>query len=103
MRRPATTRCDVRQHLRGDEMTELPELPATVTECAEQARELISATAEVLGVEEIYPMSSDTDLHALDAALSAARHGLTQHLELAALSPRRQPDRDVAALMLRLA
>ena len=83
-------------------MTELAELPATVTECAEQARELMRVTAVVLGVEEIYPMSSDSDLHALDEALLAARLGLTQHLELAALSPRRQPDHVVAALMLRL-
>jgi DNA-binding CsgD family transcriptional regulator len=82
----------------GLEITELSEPPATVTRCAEQARELIRVTAGVLGVEEICPMFSDTDLHAVDAALLGARQALTQHLELAALSP----DHDVAALMLRL-
>ncbi|GAB4916897.1 hypothetical protein Mkiyose1665_10670 [Mycobacterium kiyosense] len=80
----------------------MSELPASVTQCAEQASELIRETAAVLGVEEICGTPVDTDLHGVDAALSAARRGLTQHLELAALSPQDQPDRDVAALMLRL-
>ncbi len=70
--------------------------------CVEQALELIRLTAEVLGVEEICPMSSDADLHAADAALSTARQALAQHLELAAQSPRRRPDHGAAALMLRL-
>ena len=90
-RRPATTA-----------VTELAESPTMVTECAEQARELIGVTAEVLGVQEIYPVSSDADIHAVNAALLAARQALTQHLELAALSPQYEPDHDVAALMLRL-
>ncbi|WP_084269191.1 LuxR C-terminal-related transcriptional regulator [Mycobacterium avium] len=80
----------------------MAELPATVTQCAEQASELLRETAEVLGVEEICRMPVDTDLHGVDAALLAARLGLTRHLELAALSPRRHPDHVVAALMLRL-
>jgi DNA-binding CsgD family transcriptional regulator len=80
----------------------MAEPPATVTQCAEQARELIRLTAEILGVGEIYPTSSDTDLHAVDAALSAARQALTKHLELAALPAQYQPDPVVAALMLRL-
>jgi len=90
-RRPATTA-----------VTELAESPTTVSECAEQARELIRATARFLGVEEIYPMSCDADIHAADAALSTARQALTAHLGLAALPGQRQPDPVVAALMLRL-
>jgi DNA-binding CsgD family transcriptional regulator len=86
----------------GLEMTDLAESPMTVTECAEQASELIRVTAEVLGGQEIYPVSSDADIHAVNAALLAARQALTQHLELAALSPQYEPDHDVAALMLRL-
>ena len=80
----------------------MAELPATVAQCADQARELMRVTAEVLGVRQICPAPSDTDLHAVDAALSAARQALTQHLELAALPGQRQPDPVVAALMLRL-
>jgi hypothetical protein len=83
-------------------MTELAQQPAIVTECVERARELMRLTAEVLGVEEICPMSCGADLHAVDAALSVARQYLTRHRELAALSPQRQPDHVVAALMLRL-
>jgi DNA-binding CsgD family transcriptional regulator len=83
-------------------MIELAQKSATATECVEQARELIRETAEVLGVEEICPMPVDADLHAADEALSAARQALVQDLELATLSPQHLPDRDVAALMLRL-
>jgi DNA-binding CsgD family transcriptional regulator len=83
-------------------MTELAQQPATMAECVEQARELMRLTAEVLGAEGICPISSDADLHGVDAALSAARQSLTHHLELAALSPHREPDHVVAALMLRL-
>lgn len=92
-RRRATTHGDV---------SPMAELPATVTQCAEQARELMRETAEVLGVAELRPAPVDADLHALDEALLAARLGLTQYLELSALSPRRHPDHVVAALMLRL-
>jgi DNA-binding CsgD family transcriptional regulator/GAF domain-containing protein len=84
-------------------MTELTRHAATVTECVEQACELMRLTAEVLGAEEICPMSSGADLHAIDAALAVARQSLTRHRELAAPSPRGRPDHVVAALMLRLA
>ena len=92
-----TTRCPA-----TTAVTELAEPSTTVSECAEQARELISVTAGFLGVEEIYPMPCDADIHSVDAALLAARQALMQHLELAALSPQYEPDHDVAALMLRL-
>ena len=48
-------------------MIELAQPPAKLTECVEQARELIRETAEVLGVAEIRPMPVDPDLHAADA------------------------------------
>jgi hypothetical protein len=83
MRRPAKTHCDV---------SAMAELPATVTQCAKQARELIRETAAVHGVAELRPMPVDADLHAaLDEALLAARLGLTRHLELAASSPQHSP------------
>ena len=83
-------------------MTELAQRSATATECVERARELIRETAKVLRVEEICALPSGADVHAVDAALSAARQVLTRHLESAALSALQELDHQLAALMLRL-
>ena len=82
-------------------MTQLAEPPVSVSDRIHRAREIVHQTQRVLDGREICSTFGDDDLQAADAALSAARRALSEHVELAPVSPQERRDSEVAALMLR--
>jgi DNA-binding CsgD family transcriptional regulator len=65
------------------------------------AREIVDLVQRVLNGREICPQFADDDLEAADAALSAARRALCQHLEASPLAPHDRCHGNVVALLLR--
>lgn len=66
-------------------------------ECVEQTREVLSATAGLLGTDNVAPVPGDGDLDASDNALESARRALAGVLET---HSEELPQARVAALML---
>ncbi|OPX10658.1 LuxR C-terminal-related transcriptional regulator [Mycobacterium sp. AT1] len=65
----------------------------------DRAREIVSRAQEVLGGCDLCPDFADADLLGADAALSAVRRDLTEHLEQGLSVPQRRPEAE--ALLLR--
>jgi DNA-binding CsgD family transcriptional regulator len=66
----------------------------------ERAREILSATAELLPKDTLCPLAADSDLRASDAALHASRRALVGGLDLLANSPDELSHDRVSALVL---
>jgi hypothetical protein len=75
-------------------------LPAELC-CVEQAREVISAAAKLLGRDTIHPEVGDDDLDSAAAALFAVRHALSEYLDAAAAEPDTARPTQVATLLMR--
>jgi DNA-binding CsgD family transcriptional regulator len=67
----------------------------------DRAREIVRLTRHVLGGRELCPSSGDDDLHAADAALSAARRALCEYLEGSLTAQHDGCHAEIAALLLR--
>ncbi|MBJ7337553.1 LuxR C-terminal-related transcriptional regulator [Mycolicibacterium sp.] len=72
-----------------------------VSEVLAQAREIIRLTEQTLGTDGTCPPLSGADIRSADVALSTARRALAHRLDLAHAAPEHQPDRQVAALLMR--
>ena len=79
----------------------LAERTARAAEDIERAREIVSLTRQVLDGREVCPSFGDDDLQAADAALSAARRALCEHLEGSLVAPHDGCHGEIAALLLR--
>ncbi len=79
----------------------LAERTARATEDIERAREIVSLTRQVLDGREVCPSFGDDDLRAADAALSAARRALCEHLEGSLVAPHDGCHGEIATLLLR--
>ena len=67
----------------------------------ERAREIVRLTQHVLDGREVCPSFGDADLQAADAALSAARRALCEHLQGSLAAPHDGCHGEIAALLLR--
>jgi DNA-binding CsgD family transcriptional regulator len=79
----------------------LAQRTARAAEDIDSAREIVRLTRHVLDGREVCPSFGDGDLHAADAALSAARRALCEHLEGSLLAPHDECHGEIAALLLR--
>jgi DNA-binding CsgD family transcriptional regulator len=79
----------------------LAERAAPAAEDIDRAREIVSLTRHVLDGREVCPSFGDDDLQAADAALSAARQALCEHLEGSLVAPHDGCHGEIAALLLR--
>jgi len=79
----------------------LAEPKARAAEDIDRAREVVSLTRQVLDGREVCPSFGDDDLQAADAALSAARRALCEHLEGSLVAPHDGCHGEIAALLLR--
>ena len=70
-------------------------------ESIELAREVVSATEEVVGTDTICPPFGDDDLDSAAAALSAVRHALNERLNAAADEPDAARAKQIASLLMR--
>ena len=66
-----------------------------------RAREIVAVARHVLGGRGVFPDVGDDDLHAADAALTAARRALCEYLEGLLADPTNGCHGEVAALLLR--
>jgi DNA-binding CsgD family transcriptional regulator/GAF domain-containing protein len=76
-------------------MTELASPPVALVDGIDSAREIVQLTQQLLDGREIARDFSDDEPQAADAALSAARRALSEHLDATG------PEPEVSALMLR--
>jgi DNA-binding CsgD family transcriptional regulator/GAF domain-containing protein len=67
----------------------------------DRAREIVRLTRHVLDGREVCPGFGDADLQAADAALSAARRALCEHLQGSLVAPQDGCHGEIAALLLR--
>ncbi|MBB5163042.1 LuxR C-terminal-related transcriptional regulator [Mycobacterium sp. AZCC_0083] len=67
----------------------------------ERAREIVRLTQHVLDGREVCASFGDADLQAADAALSAARRALCEHLQGSLVAPHDGCHGEIAALLLR--
>ncbi|MDT5117646.1 MAG: hypothetical protein QOE04_2843 [Mycobacterium sp.] len=74
---------------------------ASAADDIDRAREIVGLTRHVLDGREVCPRFGDDDLHAADAALSAARRALCEHLEGSLVAPHDECHGEIAALLLR--
>jgi DNA-binding CsgD family transcriptional regulator len=74
---------------------------ASAADDIDRAREIVGLTRHVLDGREVCPRFGDGDLHAADAALSAARRALCEHLEGSLVAPQDGCHGVIAALLLR--
>jgi DNA-binding CsgD family transcriptional regulator len=79
----------------------LAERTARAAEDIERAREIVSLTRQVLDGHEVCPSFGDDDLQAADAALSAARRALCEHVEGSLVAPHDGCHGEIATLLLR--
>jgi DNA-binding CsgD family transcriptional regulator len=79
----------------------LAERTARAAEDIDRAREIVSLTRQVLDGREVCPSFGGDDLQAADAALSAARRALCEHLEGSLVAPHDGCHGEIAALLLR--
>jgi DNA-binding CsgD family transcriptional regulator/GAF domain-containing protein len=71
------------------------------TDDIDRAREIVRLTRHALDGREVCPSFGDGDLQAADAALSAARRALCEHLEGSLVTPHDGCHGEIASLLLR--
>jgi DNA-binding CsgD family transcriptional regulator len=82
-------------------MSQLAKPAPDASDCIEQAWEIVRATEQIVGVDDLCPAEPTPETHAADTALSAARQALARRLELATVSQKFGDQAFIAALALR--
>jgi DNA-binding CsgD family transcriptional regulator len=82
-------------------MSQLAQPAPDASDCIEQAWEIVRTTEQIVGVDDLCPARPAPEMHAADAALSAARRALTRRLELTSVSRKFGDQAFLAALALR--